>query len=244
MYHKIMSRILTLKKTNTDIEYLDKKMSEILWSQRYYHSILDSEWLLKKSISASGAAANYSFLYILFRILNDFKPTSILEIGLGQTTKLTTQYICNHNANAFLYVVEDDESWLNHYKKHNHTPSDHIILLHKKLHDLSIKNHVTQYYQNLEHDLKDKKFDLILSDGPMGNSHYSRGGIINIIPNCIAQEFIIIFDDYDRQGEKETIELVIQKLNENRIPFKSTVYRGIKHQYLIYSPSFSMLEML
>ena len=243
IYHKIISRILTLNKTNKDLAWMDRKVTEILWSQKFGHSIVDADWLKKKAVSASGAAANYSFLYVLFQILNHFKPKLILEIGLGQTTKLNSQYVAYHNPHAQLYVVEDCLDWIKMFDEFLNLSSN-IKLLHLPLEKINVNGFSVDSYKNLNHLVETVKFNLIINDGPMGNDRYSRSGIIDLIPQNLAQSFVILFDDYDRRGEQDTVALVCNKLKEHSYQFKTTIYKGIKHQYLIYSPDMYMLREL
>lgn len=243
MYHSIVSRITTLHKTNKDLAYLDRKVTEILWSQKFGHSIVDAEWLKKKAVSASGAAANYSFLYVLFRILNDLKPSSILEIGLGQTTKLNAQYVANHNQSAKLVVVEDCSDWINQFTDFLKLSSN-IELLHLPLEVINRQGFSVDVYKDLKKSLLNKKFNLLINDGPMGNDRFSRSGIVDLIPHNLADSFIILFDDYDRKGEQDTVSLVCDTLRQHSYNFKTTMYKGIKHQFLIYSPELFMLREL
>ncbi len=243
MYHKIVSRLLTLHKTNQDLAYMNSKITELLWSQKFQHSIVDADWLRKKAVSASGAAANYSFLYVLFRILNDFKPSSILEIGLGQTTKLNAQYVAYHNKQAELYVVEDSTDWIKLFDDFLGL-SKNIHLLCLPLEKINVKGFVVDAYKNLAHLIENREFNLIINDGPMGNEHYSRAGIINLIPNNLAESFVILFDDYDRCGEKETVALICEILKKHSYTFNTTIYKGVKQQFLIYSPDLYMLREL
>lgn len=67
-------------------------LEEIRWGQIYNSTIAGSEWLKDQSVSPGRWAVGYNYLYILYRILNDVKPTNILELGLGQSTKLMAQY--------------------------------------------------------------------------------------------------------------------------------------------------------
>src|SRR5690554_4093444 len=70
----------------------NKIQSEILIAQKFNNTIVDSKWLQYKSFSPGGWAVDYSFLYTLYRVLNDKKYTKILEFGLGQSSKMIHQY--------------------------------------------------------------------------------------------------------------------------------------------------------
>ena len=91
---------------------------ELLWSQIYHDTVLGSDWLKNNSISPGGPrrwAVGYNFLYTLYRILNEMRPKQILEIGLGQSTKLTGQYADYFDAKHL--VVEHDLEWTKFFCK-------------------------------------------------------------------------------------------------------------------------------
>lgn len=71
-------------------------------------------------VYAGGWTVNWSFLCILYRILDEIQPDSILELGLGQTTKLTTSYMKSklgkHEKKHS--IIEHDEEWMN-FMKHS-----------------------------------------------------------------------------------------------------------------------------
>ena len=55
-------------------------------------------------------AANATFLYLLFKIYHMIKPVSILELGSGQSTLLTSKYIEEHGE-ARAIVLGHDQKW-------------------------------------------------------------------------------------------------------------------------------------
>ena len=73
-----------------------KKTDELNWSAIFNSAISGSSWFKKQSLYPGRWAAGYPFLYILFRVYNDIKPKRILEFGLGETSKLSYQYIEAH----------------------------------------------------------------------------------------------------------------------------------------------------
>ena len=47
---------------------------------------------------------------ILFKTLDEIKPKKILELGLGQSTKIITEYV-NHFDNISHDIVEYNQEW-------------------------------------------------------------------------------------------------------------------------------------
>ena len=83
-------------------------------------------------------------------------------------------------------------------------------------------------YQALLASLPKQKYDLIIIDGPWGSEHYSRYQIIDLLEeDLIASQFIIIMDDYERSGEKQTIAKLKESFNKKGIQYEETIYSGI-----------------
>lgn len=88
-------------------------LDELYWAQIYNSTIQNSAWLEDKSISPGRWAVGYNYLYVLYRILDDIRPSHILELGLGQSTKLIGQYAIfpEVSGNIKHVVVEHDAEW-------------------------------------------------------------------------------------------------------------------------------------
>lgn len=216
--------------------------NEILWSQIFNSSISDSVWLLKKSFNPGRWALGYPALYITYRILDNIKPKSILEFGLGESTKLTYQYT-RFEKDTYLCVIEQDKNWLDFFSK---TFSDiHKYVTLCPIIQEQINGELSNVYQNLIPSINTKKYDFILIDGPFGSKHFSRFQIIDIITNnLLAEDFVILLDDYDRVGEQETIASVKQLLVQKNISFIEGTYIGLKSTIIICSDTYKFLVSL
>ena len=84
---------------------------ELEWAHIYHDSIRGKKWLEELPINVGRWAGNYSFFYVLNRILNDYKPKRILELGLGESTKVISAYINNYLTDSTHIVVEQDADW-------------------------------------------------------------------------------------------------------------------------------------
>ncbi|MBE6444181.1 MAG: hypothetical protein E7020_05910 [Alphaproteobacteria bacterium] len=217
--------------------------SELNYANLFHDSTLNSEWLKNKNFSLYGAAANYSFIYTLFKILDNAKPKSILEFGLGQTTKLTSQYAIYSNCK--LDVCEHDLEWINIYKKQ--LPDEkNININHLDLEYFDYDGVRNDRYANLNTITKDRKFDLIIIDGPIGHKkNFPRSNILEVIENnSLDENFIIIIDDTERKGEQMLIKKIKDMLTEKNIDFVYSIREGNKQQSLITSTSFSYIKNL
>ena len=223
-----------------DLETLRRNTNEIIYSQIFHDTIKKSPWFDER-LSLSSGAIGYPMAYILFRTLDDIKPQAILELGLGQSTKIITNYI-KYQKNVIHDVVEHDENWIDFFKR--------SVDLSKiqKIHHL--KNYKRKYngtelnaYKNFKKEFENKSYDLIMIDGPVGwGQEYSRMDILDIIPGCLKENFVILLDDCERIGEQRTIEMLEEKLKQNNIKYKSGYhYWGINNVYICVAENLEFL---
>lgn len=221
-------------------DVLAKKYSEPYWANVYHDTINNTNWLNNKSVSPGRWAVSYVVLYVLYRILDEIKPQSILECGLGQSSKLTIQYADSHKAD--LTICENNSDWLAFFQRQFPTAD-----IYTKILDTEMINVVPEYesrtYVGFDNVIKNKKFDFVLIDGPLGSAHFSRPQILDVVDN-LDKSFVILMDDMNRVGEQETFEVLKNKLRENNIDFKEGFYESDKKLGLICSPDLEWLTTL
>ncbi len=248
---KIKSKKLMLKHVEKMLIAQEKKIDqlELYIKENHYanifnDSIKDCPWLGNRSFSLTGGSANYSFMYTLFRVLEDIQPKLILEFGLGQTSKLTTQYACNTAQDIVLDIVEHDSEWIDNFSKKLSTNEN--IHIHKKdIIEFALLDQKSSKYDHLDDIVNDKKYDLIIIDGPYGqNLDYPRTNILDLIPQNLSENFIIILDDVERDGEQNTSKLIFDKLTQNNIDYKFSYKIGAKKQLLITSSDYKFLHWI
>lgn len=214
--------------------------NELKYAFVFNDTIKESEWLIKKDFSLVNSAANYSFMYSLYRILNDAEPKNILELGMGQTTKLTSQF-ANYFNDCKLTVLEGDEIWIENFAEQL-VISDNIHICHMDLENVTIDGTLNTRFKGVLDIVADDKFDLVIIDGPQGfvvengvskELDYSRSNVLELIPKNLAEDFIIIIDDFNRQGEQNTMSIVKELLSREGIEFYEYSCTGLKRQYVI-----------
>ncbi len=216
---------------------IGKLTSEIMWAQIYNNTIENSDWLINKSVSPGRWAVGYPLLYVMFKVLEEEKPKRILELGLGQSTKIISQYAdymddCVHD------VVEHDEDWIAHFTKTNSLSNNtKICLLEMVSKKFENSDDNVFQYRGFRERFKNKKFDFIFVDGPIGTTlgEYSRVDLLTILPDCLSKTFIIIIDDTQRKGESHTAKHVMEILTKKEINYNSKEYYSLKHFYVISS---------
>lgn len=229
-----MKKIL-FRKSKQDYDSISDDLSELLWANIYHDTINGKNWLKNVSISPYDMAINYSMLYLLTRLFSDFNIVNILEFGLGQSSKFINAYL-NDCENEILHeVIEHDIEWINFFICKLNSKSKII-----KLNIISEKfqNQTIQTYDNLLNIIK-PNYDLYLIDGPNGLPNYSRFDICKIAENFNKDDqFIIIMDDYQRPGEKETIEVLKSILSRKNIMYNFKIFKGNKAQFLLVTEKY------
>ncbi len=229
---------------------LKRIMFEILYAEKYHDAIPGCEWMPKEGLSIypSGWAVGYPYLYLVFRILNDIRPKSILECGLGQSSRLINRYFSHNNGEVKYVIVEQDENWVDLMKEEIGAE----IIRTDVYNTQNVYRDITQRaaaekYKDFKELLEGRKFDFISIDGPHGDAYhdkYSRMDLLDILPGCLEKDFLIVFDDFDRKGEQNTCKLIRKILDENGIKYFSTTFRGAKPIALIASQSYFFMRYI
>ena len=220
---------------------------EIIYSQIFHDTIKGSEWLPEDFPFSPGREAfGYPALYVLYRILNEFRPVDILETGLGQSTKMISMY-SRHKRDCRHCIVEHDGEWIGFFRNHFQMPeTTEIMQLPIMDADIDLgeegKSNVTTY-SGFSRALEGRKFDFMCIDGPYGfrSPVYSRIDLIGILPGCLKERFVILLDDCHRQGELNTLNMMASKLNDEGIECSCCVYNGEKGTGLLVSKGLSFL---
>ncbi len=231
---------------NTKIELylkcIQKQNEELFKGMIFNNLIQNKDWIKNKEFIPTKGAATYSFLYILLIILDKIQPENILEFGLGQTTKLTAQYAKFKNPNCNLQTIDHDENWIN-IMKEELPEAENINIIKRDLESFDLNNSANDKYYNLQEITENVQYDLIIIDGPFGfNRTYPRTNILDLIPQNLANDFIIILDDAERIGEKNTAKLIFEKLDSNNIKYGKFYQEASKTQLIIYSEKYQFLK--
>ena len=227
------------------MEIIERNQAELLklqqenyWANIFNTATRGSTWFKDDNINIGRWAPGYVLFYVLYRILDETKPKNILELGMGETTRMIQKYKKVLNPEANCITVEHDKKWIE-LKKNSWLSSDLINVVNAELGEVVVNGKNTRQYLNLPGHLASfsKRFNLIVIDGPFGSENYSRYNIIELIKEgFLDDDFIIIMDDYNREGEKETIGELKKALTEKGIGFDGVSYSGDKEFYIIVSP--------
>ena len=218
--------------TDSKIDELLSLVRTISYATKFHDSIKGSFIPQDMSFSFGGGAIDYACAYVLFRIINQCRPQHMLEIGMGQSTKIFMSYIDSQTDEGIVHrVVEHDDDWIEFFSKTNPISSKTEIINLELLQDnVSINGwHGNVYYYNqFAEAVSDKKYDLIFIDGPYGwnNPKYSRIDCADLIPEILSDSFAIVLHDIYREGEKNTFAYMKSKLQKSGIEFCTTTYNN------------------
>lgn len=244
-----MGKISVLKEFLTNN---GRKLDELLWSHVYHDAINGIEWVNKEPLSLYPGrwAVGYNWLYVAIRILNDYKPSNVLEFGLGQSSVLINQYFKNNenwsNGGAKRHlVIEQDELWGKIFTE-TYSLSDSFQLGICSI-DRDEKNSFYNKKQLEDYIAKDR-FEFISIDGPNDGGVIkdgsARSDILDFLPEILDNDFCIVFDDYNNPRKIPTGKQVEKKLSDNGIKFQSAIYRGQTDIKLIASESLKYMTTL
>ncbi|WP_397362213.1 hypothetical protein [Olleya sp. R77988] len=205
---------------------------ELEWAHIYHDSIRGKKALENLPLNIGRWAGNYAFFYLLNRILTDFKPKSIIEFGLGESTKFISTFLDNSLNESKLLTIEHDENWkslfLDNFKLSNRAEIKTLDLVENKINGFDSNG-----YKKIKENIKEI-FDLYIIDGPFGSKNYSRYDIVSLAENLSKNDdFIIIMDDYNRIGEKQTTKELLKFLKHKQIDVFTEEYVGNKSVFVI-----------
>lgn len=219
--------------------------SEAVWAETFNNTVNGSAWLKNTAFSPGRWAVGYPVLYVMYRVLNEARPQRILELGLGQSTRMIGQYVATHEGVEHV-VVEHNPEWIAFFKN-DFALSERTEILQLDREMVPYKEaEAVRVFQGFREALAGKKFDFIFIDAPLGSDMklYSRIDLLGILPQCLEEDFVILMDDYMRKGEQNTIKDMEVLLKEGHIEYCHGIYRGGKDIYILTSQKFKFLSTL
>lgn len=216
---------------------------ELIWASVYHDSIRGKKAIENLPLNIGRWAGNYSFFYVLNRILSDYQPKRILEFGLGESSKFVSSYLDHYLLDSEHLIIEQDQNWKFIFEdKFELSNRSNIKVLPLKT--KTYKGFDYNGYENIE-EVVNSKFDLYIIDGPFGSTNYSRFDVYTLAEKLTEKdEFIIIIDDYHRDGEKETASELIKMFEEKEINVFTTNYGGLKSVKVIGSGKYKYITSL
>lgn len=178
-----------------------KETQKIISRNRFYDLIIGIDWMQNLSITAGEWTVGYYYMYVMLRTLLTKKPNRILELGLGQSSKILARY--HSYMNCHYDIVEQDESWYQFFASEFDLSNEINVYIRpiEQVYNKKYRININSY-TNFNTVILDKKYEFISIDGPWGSEGISRIDILSHIPQCLEKNFCIMLDDYERDGEK------------------------------------------
>lgn len=208
--------------------------SEAVWAQIFNNTISESLWLKDKTFSPGRWAVGYPYLYVMYRVLNETRPKRILELGLGQSTRMIAQYAAAFQDVEHI-VVEHDPEWVEFFCNDFPLPKNtKVVMLEREMVPYKDADAV-RVFKGFKETFQGQKFDFISVDAPLGGDmkQYARIDVLNLIPDGLGENFVIMVDDCNRIGETNTVKEIQQRLADYQIGHQTGWYQGEKISVLI-----------
>ncbi|WP_452224241.1 hypothetical protein [Lacinutrix chionoecetis] len=236
----MVNKILRVIKEQVKLQRLSYlQLKEIEWAHIYHDSIRGKAAIEKLPLNIGRWAGNYAFFYLLNRILTDFKPKSILELGLGESTKFISTFIDNYAQDTKHIIIEHNAEWKNLFSSSFKLSAQSEI---KILNLIEEENQGHKYKSYSDINSLKTTFNLYLIDGPLGSDRFSRYDCVTLAKNFKEEDqFIILFDDYEREAEKETAEDLLKVLENKNIKFYTKEFKGNKTVLVIATSAYKYI---
>lgn len=180
---------------------------------------------IDRSFHPVGAAANYSYLYILLRACTELPVGRVLELGCGQSTLLLDALARQRGFDVV--SLEHEAAWADRIG----AQCEHARVLEAPLHARDVRGFSAPVHDAEAFD--GEGVDVLLVDGPQKSKRRSRWGALHWLERMDCDDFLVVFDDAERRGELDTIEAALKHLDARGIDYVATRIRSVKTQFLI-----------
>lgn len=228
-----------------DIKRLAGMSEEAVW-----HHVLNRS--LSKEVGSDSLPLNLgrwaggaSFFFVLHRILQTTKPGYVLEMGLGESSKFISHHAAMEPSLKQHFIIEHDQNWIDNFEQ------NYVLDAKSNIEFYDIEDRVDQTdginglaYAAIreEHWLN---VDLVVIDGPFGRGEFARSNVLALVPFLNgSRPFVLLFDDSQRPGETNTINELMQRLDQAGIKAHRAEYGGSKQCTVVCSEGHAWLKTL
>lgn len=222
---------MLLQRTIDYLRTIRNQNEELLWAQVWDDTKNGLDWIKGlPAISPGRSAVGYNYLYVMTRILEEKRPHSVLDIGLGVSSALISTYFDsmgfqdgNHT------IIEHNVDWGEYYVNNKRLPlASKIVYL--ECVEKVLNGCTYNAYKDFDKTLNGQKFSVISVDAPIaaGKAYrYARRDIVEVLPDILEEDFVIVIDDAQRKGETATVREIQELLKANKIDVCTGYYAGI-----------------
>lgn len=171
-----------------------------------------------------GGAANYSLLHLILRIAVEFRPTSVLDVGCGESTRLWSR-LHDKGLVSRVLTLESDPEWAARIGRE----VGHPVQV-SELRPTLVAGGTVNTYDWTGARAAAGPFDVIGVDGPHGEPRRSRAGVLALLDDTLPKDFVLFVDDAERLGEQETVGLIHDRLSAMGRDYAAGVLQAAKTQ--------------
>jgi hypothetical protein len=169
--------IKILKRFFKNQESLLLSVQEQIWGQKFHDSIRGFKELRELSLFVGNWAGNYTFFYLLSRILQEYKFERIAELGLGESTKFISTFIESDPRSKHTRhdIFEQNKDFASHFAS-NFQLSNRSSLNVLNTIETDVFGYKNQLFDFSKTELQD--YELYVVDGPVGSTRFSRFDLV------------------------------------------------------------------
>ncbi len=205
-------------------------IAEAQWADTFHVLSRDSSWLKDKTFSPGRWAIGYQYLCALYWFLDKMKPKCVLDLGLGQSTRMIAQYAAA-NPEVRHIVVESSLEWIDFFKNSSLVLPLNTRIVHCKYGTETFKVvDGVRVYDNFLSALHGYKFDFVSIDAPLSGDmiEFGRVDTIKLIPDGLSSRYAILFDDTGRRPDNASFRALVDVLSANGFSTQIGCFQGLK----------------
>lgn len=158
-------------------------------------------------------AANYSLLYLLIRAMTDLPVRSVVELGVGESSRLLSRLRSNGTS---VTTIEHNDSWAERAKDRVQHEIIKTKLVPKLVQGILINGYDFSPIKGTT------PIDLLIVDGPPASTQeaqFARLGAVDLVASLNPKDFVVILDDTHRAGEMVLVDKFAAALRKRGCAF-------------------------
>ena len=210
------------------LSYQNRVLRELYWMAHLDWRFKSRNELEGLDLRMGNWALGPAGMSILLDALNQVKHPKVLELGLGESTKILLEIrkLEKH------VVIDHDKSWVEYWTSQQEQRGKSIPIV--EVYPMLLSKNHSQY--DFGATSIGNEFNIFLVDGPFGAPNESRRNILDIANDWkVDQEFVVIIDDVHRVGELQTYAALKAKLDTKGISYKSRKISDLKEVGVVCS---------
>ena len=191
------------------------------WEQRFYHRLHLLQWA---SFYPAGTIEGYIYLCAVLESLVSNPVKNVLEFGCSTSSYLVGKHVSEVEGHHL--VLEYDKNWAEFVVSQNRHTFSSTTINGGGLGVREFDGDRFYSYAAAQRLQPEAKFGLILIKHPLGRSDMPIGDILNILPQCLEEEFIILSPHSAKESYARLSHKIEHSLLVSGIGFEKYLYGG------------------